>query len=233
MNSMKNTKRKTLIFIALFSFLGLITLHIPVSHIVGSNQTFSVFDFFAPTIGLIINNLPGAISVFFVKFFDMIFVKKTVDIVSVIRLLPLPLAAFYFGSQSKYKSLIAFLCIVLFILHPVGKQAWAYSLYFVIPIVAAFFPKRLFLKSLGSTFTAHAVGSVVFLYTFQLTPAIWLGLIPVVFIERISFALGIYASYFLFNLSLYYLVKLSKRASFASLVNTRYLPSKKFFLQYS
>lgn len=225
--------KKKAIFILLFSLLGLITLQIPVSKIVGSSQSFSLFDFFAPITGLFLNSIPGATSVLIVKVFDLIFVKKTIDLVSLLRLLPLPLAAYYFGSQSKKKSIIAVICIVLFVAHPIGRQAWNYSLYWLIPILASLFPKRLFLKSLGSTFTAHAVGSTVFLYAFQLTPTIWKGLIPLVFVERVSFALGIWASCFIFNLGLNFLVKWLRLKKIKSLVQKEYLPSKEFLLKFT
>lgn len=229
---MKNINKKT-VFILLFSFLGLVTLQIPVSKIIGSNQSFTLFDFFAPTTGLFLNSIPGAISVLIVKVFDLLFIKMKVDIVSFFRLLPLPLAAYYFGSQSKRKGLIATVCLFLFIFHPIGRQAWFYSLYWLIPIFTSFFPKRLFLKSLGSTFTAHAVGSTVFLYAFQLPSNVWKSLIPIVFMERFSFSIGIYVSYFVFNLGLNYLTTLLRLKKIAFLIHKEYLPSKKFLLKYS
>ncbi len=226
-------KIKQIIFIFLFSLLGFLTLQIPVSKIIGSKQNFTFFDFFAPTTGMFLNSFPGAASVLLVKMFDLIFIKKGFDLLSLLRLLPLPLAAFYFGSKSKLKSLIALLSIFLFVIHPIGRLAWIYSLYWLIPIIASFFPHRLFLKSLGSTFTAHAVGSTIFLYTFGLTPQIWLSLIPVTFIERVGFSLGIYASYFIFNFTLNYLVKLLKIKSIRFLVEKQYLPSRQFLLKYT
>jgi hypothetical protein len=57
----------------------------------------------------------------------------------------------------------------------------------------------LYARSLGATFTAHAVGSVLFLYTIPTVPALWLGLIPIVAIERGLFACGIAASYVVFT----------------------------------
>jgi len=83
------------------------------------------------------------------------------------------------------------LCMGLFIAHPIGSQAFLYSFYWLIPIVLYAFPHQsLFLQSLGSTFVAHAVGSVIWLYTVPMTAGMWLGLIPVVIIERVLFALG-------------------------------------------
>jgi len=228
---MKNSKK--IIFIFLFSLLGFLTLQIPVSKIIGSSQNFTLFDFFAPTTGMFLNSIPGAVSVLLVKIFDLVLIKKGSDLLSLFRLLPLPLGAFYFGTKSRFKSLIAVVCMTLFILHPIGRQAWIYSLFWLIPIFASFFPKRLFLKSLGSTFTTHAVGSTIFIYAFKLTPAVWLSLIPVTFIERVGFSLGIYASYFVFNFSLDYLVKLLKLKSIKILIKKQYLPSRQFLLKYA
>ena len=222
-----------IIFIFLFSLLGLGALQIPVSRIVGSGQSFSFFDFFAPSTGLFLGSLPGAISVLMVKFFDLFFVSRKIDLVSLLRLLPLSLGAFYFGSKSKMRGLIAAVCMVLFVVHPIGRQAWVYSLYWLIPIWASFFPERLFLKSLGSTFTAHAVGSTIFLYAFQLPAIVWKGLIPVVLVERVGFALGIYLSYFVFNFGLSYLKSVLRFKTIGLLIRKEYLPSWKFLLKYS
>src|SRR2546430_1999084 len=53
-----------------------------------------------------------------------------------------------------------------------------------------------FLQALGSAFIAHAVGSVIWLYTVGMTPAAWLGLIPVVFVERMLCAAGMTVAYY-------------------------------------
>jgi hypothetical protein len=82
-------------------------------------------------------------------------------------------------------------CMVLFWLHPVGVAAAPYALYWLIP-VAVFYVQsnNLFFKALGSTFVAHAVGSIIWLYTVPMTSAAWLALIPVVAVERLLFATG-------------------------------------------
>jgi hypothetical protein len=51
--------------------------------------------------------------------------------------------------------------------------------------------KSLFLQSLASTFIAHAVGSVIWVYANPMTPQMWTGLIPVVFVERMVIAAGL------------------------------------------
>ena len=76
-------------------------------------------------------------------------------------------------------------------LHPVGGQAWLYSMLWVIPVAMYLMGSTyLFAQSLSATFVAHAVGSVLWLYAVPMTPQIWLGLIPVVLLERLAIAGG-------------------------------------------
>ena len=87
-------------------------------------------------------------------------------------------------------------CMALFLLHPTGAQAYAYSFYWLLPIALYFIPqKNFFLDALGSTFVAHAVGSVIWLYTLTMPAAVWWGLIPVVALERCVFACGMYLTH--------------------------------------
>ena len=99
------------------------------------------------------------------------------------------LAAALFWS-STYQALLAFVslgCMALFWLHPVGWQAFPYALYWCIPVIVWLFNKKSsFATALGSTFVAHALGSVIFLYAMPLEPAYWLALIPVVALERLG-----------------------------------------------
>ena len=56
--------------------------------------------------------------------------------------------------------------MILFIAHPVGAAAAPYAFYWFIPIFIAMMRNRtLWHDALASTFTAHAVGSVIWLYT--------------------------------------------------------------------
>jgi hypothetical protein len=87
---------------------------------------------------------------------------------------------------------IPFLCVVLFNIHPVGQQAWFYSLYWVIPMVIHYLPRTtFFIEALGSTFTAHSVGTVVWLYCLSMSPEMFAMLMPIVIFERLLFASGI------------------------------------------
>jgi len=191
-------KRKIL-FSIIFTILGLIAFQVSISQIIGSNQNFTFFELLGPIGGMFLGPVLGAISAFFVRILNIVIFHQPLDFLTIVRFLPAILAAVYFGSKQKKIAIIFPICIVLFLLNPIGRQAWLYSLIWLIPFIATFGKKRLILNSLGATFTAHAVGSVIFLYSFGLTPAIWLSLIPVVFVERGFFTIGIWASCFTFN----------------------------------
>ena len=89
-------------------------------------------------------------------------------------------------------SLLLIGCFTAFGLHTVGSQALAYTLFWFIPLISTLIAhKNIFIHTVASTFTAHAVGSVLWLYSVgPVTPAAWLGLIPVVMVERLLFASG-------------------------------------------
>lgn len=99
-------------------------------------------------------------------------------------------ASSYWATENKIISLILpFLCMVAFIVHPVGFYAAPYALYWLIPMVLYFVKeKNAFMHALSSTFIAHCVGSVLYLYTLPMTSAQWLALIPRVAVERFVFA---------------------------------------------
>jgi hypothetical protein len=84
-------------------------------------------------------------------------------------------------------------CMFTFITHPIAGNAAVYSAYWIIP-PAVFALRRiqkksgLFLISLQSTFVAHAVGSIIWLYMIPMTATQWLQLIPLVAIERLTLA---------------------------------------------
>lgn len=81
-------------------------------------------------------------------------------------------------------------CMLLFWIHPVGRHALLYPLYWILPIVIAIGGyQQPLLQSLGSTFTAHAIGSILWLYGgLLIAPEAWNALIPIVALERCGFA---------------------------------------------
>lgn len=189
-------KKNHLIFISVFTLLGIIALQIPFTRLLGSGTNFTLFDFFAPSAGAFIGTVPGVIAVFLMQLINLlIHGGKTIDLAGFIRLFPTLFAVAYFAKKRTSNILIPVLAIIGFNLNPVGRSAWQYSLFWLIPIAAHFFRKNLFIRSLGATFTAHAVGGVLWVWAFGLSRGIWLALIPQVIMERIVMAAGITASY--------------------------------------
>ncbi|MCK4326882.1 MAG: hypothetical protein KAW41_00215 [Candidatus Diapherotrites archaeon] len=194
---------KQLFFILAFSVLVLVGSQINFSPLLGAdNQFFTLFQFFGPTAGAFLGPVVGAASVLLAQLANFVLAGKEVTIINLFRLTPMLFAAAYFGSKGlrqRYFAVIPLLAMAAFWLHPVGQEAcWFYALYWLIPIVVTLKP-GLVSRSVGATFTAHAVGSVAFLYAVPTTAALWIGLIPVVALERGLFSLGIAGSYVVFN----------------------------------
>lgn len=189
-------KKKQLIFIALFTILGLIALQIPFTQLFGSKVKFTLFDFIAPTAGAFLTTVPGIISVFLMQIFNiLIHGAKVPDIGGIIRLFPTLFALAYFAKKRTFNVIVPILAILAFNLNPIGRSAWQYSLLWLIPIGAHFFRNNLYARSLGATFTAHAVGGAAWVWSFGLSKQIWLALIPQVIMERALFAAGITVFY--------------------------------------
>jgi len=106
-------------------------------------------------------------------------------------------AALYLATRQRVlRTALPLVCIVLFVIHPVGFQAMLYSTYWLIPlIIAQYRHAPLFMHMLAATFTAHAVGSVIWLYTVPMTPTTWLALMPLVALERCTYAAGMFVIY--------------------------------------
>ncbi|MFH1394368.1 MAG: hypothetical protein ABII71_04575 [Candidatus Micrarchaeota archaeon] len=197
--------RKGLLFLALFTALALVGMQINFSSIIGQeNQFFTLYQFFGPIAGGFLG-IFGGVAVLGAQIVDYVLVGKEITAINLLRLLPMVFAALYFGRNwlRGIKDILGVavpvLAMLAFWLHPTGQAAWIYALWWIIPVAAKFLPDNLVLRSLGATFTAHCIGSVVWLYTIPMPAEAWLALIPVVAFERGLFALGIAGSYVAFT----------------------------------
>src|SRR3989344_4168310 len=203
---------KKIIFIILFFIMILIGKNINFSQLIGEpNQFFTLFQFFGPIAGFFLGPIYGAATILLALLADLLILGKTFSLINLLRLLPMLFAAYYFGTKNRTVSVIVpLICMTLFMMHPVGREVWFFSLYWLIPVVAALLPKRVpgqvVWRSYGATFTAHAVGGAIWIYTVPMTAAQWISLIPIVAYERFLFGLGIIASYAIFNILLNYIV---------------------------
>ena len=193
----------------MFTLLGFAALQIPLTHLVGSKVTFTVFDVFAPTAGGFLGGISGAIAVLLMQLLNFVWHGAHIqDAGTVIRFFPMLFGVLYFSRKQRLNLIIPLLAIIAFNLHPIGRSVWVYSLFWVIPVICYFFQDRFLLaRSLGATFTAHAVGGALWIYFFALPKAVWLSLIPIVIKERIVFAVGIALTYVVCNNVLNYVDK--------------------------
>lgn len=221
---MRDLKKK-LLFLLLFTIVGFISLQIPFNKVVGSNVSFTLFDFFGPIAGAFLGPVLGISSVLGVEVFNL-FIKHTpLSTGAIIRLFPTLFAVLYFAliakkkDQGRWLLIIPILSILAFIIHPVGRVIPHYALLFwSIPVFAYFKRNNLFIKSLGATFTAHAVGGAAWIWAFNLPAQVWNNLIPVVIAERLLFAAGIATSYIVIKYTLSFLVakKILPKLDFAA-----------------
>ena len=131
MDLQKIFTKKRVIFIAIFTVLVLIGKQINFSPLVGAdNQFFTLFQFFGPIAGAFLGSIIGALAVLIAELIDFFIVGKEVTLINLLRLSPMIFAAYYFGTKKKNLSIIVpIIAIAAFVLHPVGRQVWFFSLY--------------------------------------------------------------------------------------------------------
>ncbi len=203
---------KTSLFTVAFSSLVQLASLVKVSFIWGSFRAFlSTTNMIAPLAGAFGGSL-GVFGVGFMRLALHILLFGKISVLFLANFVPGMAGGLYWSSRSIIIRLgLPLTCMALFIAHPVGNQAFLYSFYWLVPVALYFIKEEnLFLKALGSTLTAHAVGSVIWLYCLPATPAFWLALIPVVFAERLVFAGGMTLAY---KVMVYLLEALEKKVT--------------------
>jgi hypothetical protein len=168
-----------------------------ISFIWGSHISyFSMSSIIAPVSGAFLG-VSGSFLVLLTRCMIHVALFKTISLSFLVFCIPGYFASLYWATHSSLiRVIVPLVCIVLFIVHPIGSQAFMYSFYWLLPILFYMtMYKSLFLEAFGSTLIAHAVGSVIWLYTAPTTVEMWLGLIPVDLIERLLFAIGMVVMY--------------------------------------
>ncbi|TSC86624.1 MAG: Uncharacterized protein G01um10147_836 [Microgenomates group bacterium Gr01-1014_7] len=205
--------RKKLLFLALFTILGFVTLQMPFNKLAGSNVSFTLFDFFAPIAGAFLGPIAGVGSVLVVEVVNNLVKQTPWTTGAIIRLFPTLFAVYYFAVINKktvgntWILIAPFIGIFAFLAHPIGREVPYYTLFWLIPLIAYRFRSNLYMRSLGATFTAHSVGGAAWIWAFNLKASVWQGLIPVVISERLLFAAGIAGSFVIVKHVLNYLAE--------------------------
>lgn len=198
---------KQLIFLLIFFAVIFGASRIALFKITGADQSFTLFEFLYPLPAVFLGSIWGAGIVLLVRIINWAISGQTLDLITFLRFFPVVFAAIYFASRSKLNLLVPIICMILFWLNPVGRAAFPYGLFWLIPLLVFPFKKNIVLNSLGTTFTAHAIGAVAFLYAVPMSADIWRSLVPVVLIERFVFAAGIAMSYLCISLAVKYIAK--------------------------
>lgn len=209
MDAKKLASENALPAVAAFTLLAIAASAINISSLQGvTGKSFTAFEFIGVLPAAFLGPVLGIAAIVIAKLSSAFFLSTAIDSVFLLRLLPIVFGAYFFATykskdaNSKIAQIVVPLaCMALFILHPIGAQAWQYSLYWLIPpIIALAKPSHLFLRSLGATFSQHAIGGVIWIYfVAPMAPAAWLALIPLVAGERLLFASGISISYMATN----------------------------------
>jgi hypothetical protein len=197
---MFSEKNQKYLFILAFVILGIVLMQIPFTALVGAKARFTMFDFFGPIVGGFLGSVTGLITVLAMQIANWAWHGFAVDAATIIRFFPMLAAVLYFSKKSKLLLAIPVIAMLAFWAHPEGRQAWPFALYWLIPIAMYFLHDRFnFARALGATFTAHAVGGALWIWTFNMKATIWMSLIPVVWKERGLMALGMVLAYVFFS----------------------------------
>jgi hypothetical protein len=192
-------------FLLMFSALALVLYQFNFSEIIGAepSKKFTFFQFIGPIVAGVMGPVLGVASVLLVSLSNFLLTGQALELPVVVSFFTMAFAALYFGTKRRSVAFVALACMVLFWLHPIGNTARVYALFWLIPLLASFFRQNIFARSLGATFTAHAIGSTAYLYAFNLPAEVWFGLIPIVAFERLLFAIGMTVFYYALNTMLY------------------------------
>jgi len=216
-------------FILLFSLLFLLLTKVKFGPILGTKMGFSFSVFLGPTFGKIFGIGWGTGVIVLTHLTGIALgLYKLETIKNIFTFLPIIFAGIYFSKIFKGEKKLIFLpalCILFFILHPIGRTVWFYSGFWLIPISISLFKEKLdklfrlpvfkiYGYSLGSAFVDHAMGSVIYLYLLNIPAHFWIQAVPLTIIERLMIAGGIS---FCYSAQLLFIKVFQKASVFAKL----------------
>jgi len=236
----KNVKIKLVLLIpkvlfsVLFAAFFMVLTKIKFWPIFGTESSFSFGAIFGPVIPKFLNVYWGASVIMLTRVVGFVTgYYKMPDISNLAKFLnswliflPIIAAGTYFTKMFKGDKrliIIPAFSILLFLLHPIGREVWYCSLFWTIPLLIALLKPRIdsvlknhlaqvYVYSLGSSFTDHAIGSITYLYLFNIPAEAWIQAIPFTPVERAVFAAGITFFYFAIRVSLMIMQRVSALA---------------------
>lgn len=162
----------------------------------GATAYFSGINIVAPLAGAY--GLSSAAALFFVVRAMLMhgFFTCSARILLALHLPTLAAAWCWSFDHVLYRVGVPLTCIVLFLMHPAGLAAPFYAIWWLIPSTLFFVQRSIFATAVASTFTAHAVGTVLWMYVHPLSPELYAQLMPIVLVERLVYASGMTLAYY-------------------------------------
>lgn len=185
---MNRTVVLTFVFWSLVASLALL---VPIQPFVGGGTPFTAFEFVGPAGGALFGALAGGLAATTAKGINLWVVGGVFSAFALIRLLTPAAAAIYLSAKQPWILAVPVLAMLAFWINPTGREVWYYALYWLIPLALWPYRRQLFVRSMGATFTAHALGGAAFVWLMPTTATLWQSLLPLVIVERIAFAAGI------------------------------------------
>src|SRR4030042_3750100 len=125
--------KRRIFFILIYTVLGFIALQIPFRQIIGSQVNFTLFDLFAPISGAFLGTGLGIVAVLAMQVSNIIYHGiGSIDQASIIRLFPTLFGVWFFARKDRLQLVVPALAIILFNIHPFGRAAWPYSMFWLI-----------------------------------------------------------------------------------------------------
>ncbi|MBY0353816.1 hypothetical protein K2W90_05630 [Candidatus Babeliales bacterium] len=189
--------------LVLFGILALISFFVPISPILGSFKfTLTGVSTVFPLIGGLASMPCAALFIITYGLFKW-FTTVTITTTGI----PLFFATMNWNIQTQaltnnsrtitlarlfLQVVVPMICMALFVAHPVGRQAFVYSWFWLVPVALYTLEKltirNVFFTALSSTFIAHAIGTILWIYMVPMTAEQWITLIPVTLAERLTMA---------------------------------------------
>ncbi len=199
-----------LFFSVLFAALFIVLTKTKISPILGTDSKISVSTMFGPILGSVLGIKLGLGTIIFAQCVGVLIgLYKLKSLQNLLVFVPIMSSSLFFSRSFKGDKrlvILPLLCIIAFLLHPIGREVWYYSLFWIIPIGIVKFNKKIskllkrpifkiYAYSLGTTFVDHAIGSVIYLWLLNIPAKFWIAAIPLTLIERLIIAAGIDFSY--------------------------------------
>jgi hypothetical protein len=197
-------------FSVLFAALFIILTKTKMFPVLGTDFNFSLGVMFGPALGGLLGLKLGVGTIILSQAIGtLIGLYKIKDMLSLLVFFPILLGSVYFARSFRGDMRLVAVpaaCMALFLLHPIGREVWFYSLFWLVPIAIVRFRDRIdgalrhpvartYSYSLGTAFVDHSVGSVVYLWFLSIPAQFWVAAIPITLVERLLIALGITFSY--------------------------------------